>query len=74
MNRRPTVDYVITVCDSARESCPIFFGKTNRLHRSFEDPPPPVVGSERETMAIFRRVRHELRQYLILPSRNGKKG
>ena len=57
-------DYVITVCDNAKESCPVFLGKTNRLHHSFEDPPPPNVGPDEERMAIFRRVRDELRQYL----------
>lgn len=57
-------DYVITVCDNARETCPVFFGAAQRLHHSFEDPPPPGVGSEAERMAIFRRVRDELRTYL----------
>ena len=57
-------DYVITVCDNARETCPVFFGAARRLHRSFEDPPPPLVGSDEERMAIFRRVRDELRVYL----------
>jgi len=59
-----TFDYVITVCDNARESCPVFLGKTQRLHRSFDDPPPPAQGSDSERLAIFRRVRDELRQYL----------
>ena len=57
-------DYVITVCDNARESCPVFFGAANRLHRSFEDPPAESVGSEVERLAVFRRVRDELRAYL----------
>ena len=57
-------DYVITVCDNARESCPVFFGEANRLHHSFEDPPPSSQGSDEERMAIFRRVRDELRAYL----------
>src|SRR6478672_11734668 len=34
-------DYVITVCDHAKESCPIFTGTVKRLHHSFDDPPPP---------------------------------
>ncbi len=54
---------VITVCDNARESCPIFLNATKRLHRSFEDPPPASVGSEQERLAIFRRVRDELREF-----------
>ena len=57
-------DYVITVCDNARETCPVFFGPAKLLHRSFEDPPPPDVGADAERMAIFRRVRDELRAYL----------
>lgn len=57
-------DYVITVCDNAKESCPIFLGATKRLHHSFDDPPPASEGSDEERMAIFRRVRDELREYL----------
>ncbi|MBV9762475.1 MAG: arsenate reductase ArsC [Acidobacteriaceae bacterium] len=57
-------DYVITVCDNAKESCPVFIGAAQRLHHSFDDPPPPTVGTDEERMAIFRRVRDELRDYL----------
>lgn len=57
-------DYVITVCDNARETCPIFPGAVKRLHQSFEDPPPPSVGTDEERMAVFRKVRDELRFYL----------
>jgi arsenate reductase (thioredoxin) len=57
-------DYVITVCDNARETCPVFFGAAERLHHSFEDPPAPFAGPENERMMIFRRVRDELRAYL----------
>ena len=56
-------DYVITVCDNARESCPVFFGAATRLHRSFDDP-AALVGSEEERLGVFRRVRDELRAYL----------
>jgi arsenate reductase len=56
-------DYVLTVCDNARESCPIFPGNTARIHRSFEDP-AALQGSEEERLDLFRRVRGELRQYL----------
>jgi arsenate reductase len=56
-------DYVITVCDSARESCPVFFGDAKRLHKDFEDP-AALTGSEQERLALFRRVRDELRTYL----------
>ena len=57
-------EYVITVCDNAKESCPIFPGAVKRLHHSFEDPPPASVGTEAERMEVFRRVRDELRNYL----------
>jgi arsenate reductase len=56
-------DSVITVCDSARESCPVFFGSARRLHKSFEDP-AAAQGSEEERLAAFRRVRDQLRVYL----------
>jgi len=57
-------DYVVTVCDSARETCPVFFGSAERLHHSFEDPPAESVGSEESRLVVFRRVRDELRAYL----------
>jgi arsenate reductase (thioredoxin) len=56
-------DYVITVCDSARESCPVFFGGAERFHHSFEDP-AELEGSKEERLNVFRRVRNELRGYL----------
>lgn len=56
-------DYVLTVCDNAKESCPVFFGKTTRLHHSFNDP-AAVEGSEEKRLAAFRQVRDELRSYL----------
>jgi len=49
-------DYVITVCDSANERCPLFPGRTTRLHWSFDDP-SAATGSEDERLAVFRRVR-----------------
>lgn len=57
-------DYVITVCDHARESCPVFFGRAEKLHHDFEDP-AALEGSEAERLAVFRRVRDELRDYLV---------
>jgi arsenate reductase (thioredoxin) len=56
-------DYVLTVCDNAKESCPIFPGKTVAVHHNFEDP-AALQGSEEERLALFRRVRDEIRQYL----------
>lgn len=57
-------DYVLTVCDNAKESCPVFPGAVKRLHQSFEDPPAPSVGTDEERIAVFRKVRDELRTYL----------
>lgn len=56
-------DYVLTVCDNAKESCPIYPGHTNRLHRNFEDP-AGVQGPQDECLAAFRRVRDQIRDYL----------
>ncbi len=56
-------DYVVTVCDSARESCPLFPGKTKVVHRSFADP-AAARGGEAEVLAVFRRVRDELRDFV----------
>ena len=57
-------DYIITVCDNAAENCPVFPGKAERIHQSFEDPPAPGVDSDEHRMAIFRRVRDEIRDWL----------
>ena len=54
-------DYVITVCDDANEACPFFPGAKKRLHWSFEDP-SRAEGSEDERLAVFRRVRDEIRK------------
>jgi len=56
-------DYVLTVCDNAKESCPVFFGNATRLHHSFNDP-AAVEGSEEKRLGAFRKVRDELRAYL----------
>lgn len=56
-------DYVLTVCDNAKESCPIFPGKTVTIHHNFEDP-AAFQGSAEERLALFRRTRDEIRQYL----------
>jgi arsenate reductase len=61
---RQDFDYVITVCDNARETCPFFPGRAERIHHSFEDPPPSGAADPDSTMAVFRRVRDEIRAWL----------
>ncbi len=51
--------YVITVCDNAKESCPVFPGKTQRIHWSFADP-AAAQGSEEERKAVFRQIRDQI--------------
>ncbi len=57
-------DYIITVCDNARESCPVFPGAAVRIHQNFEDPPAPGVGDDEFRLAAFRRTRDEIRQWM----------
>ena len=56
-------DYVITVCDAARETCPVFPNAKTHLHWSFEDP-AVARGSEEQILSVFRRVRDEIRARL----------
>ncbi len=56
-------DYVITVCDNANERCPVFPGKTKRIHWSFEDP-AAAIGDGAAKLAVFRRVRDQIRERL----------
>jgi arsenate reductase (thioredoxin) len=58
------IDYVVTVCDNAKETCPVFPGKATRIHQNFEDPPAPGVGDDEYRLSIFRRVRDELRDWI----------
>lgn len=64
-------DYVITVCDSAKEACPIFPGAAQTLHYSFTDP-AAAPGSMEEQMAVFRRVRDEIGERLQEFIRNAR--
>ncbi len=59
-------DWVVTVCDNARESCPVFPGRARLLHRSFEDPPrlAAEATSEGEALGHYRRVRDEIRRFV----------
>ena len=56
-------DYVITVCDTAAEACPVFPGPAQRIHWSLPDP-AAATGSEDERLAIFRRVRDAVEAHL----------
>ena len=56
-------DYVLTVCDNANESCPIFPGDAQRLHQNFPDP-ATLEGSATEQLTLFRQVRDQIRDYL----------
>jgi arsenate reductase len=56
-------DYVISLCGDADEKCPAFFGGVKRLHMPFDDP-PRAVGSEAEILAVYRRVRDEIREQM----------
>lgn len=58
-------DHVITVCDNARESCPLFPGKTHVVHHSFQDPPFLAKNlPEDEKMGPYRMVRDEIRAFI----------
>jgi len=56
-------DYVITLCGDANEKCPLFYGGVERIHIGFDDP-PKAQGTEAEVMAVYRRVRDEIRAQL----------
>jgi len=57
---KESFDYVITVCDGAKEICPVFTGKVkHRLHISFEDP-AGATGSDEEKLVVYRKVRDEI--------------
>lgn len=57
-------DFVITVCDNAKEICPIFPGQAQQIHQSFTDPPPPNFGPEEYRVQIFQQVRDDLQEWL----------
>ena len=55
-------DYVITVCDNVKETCPVFIGNVrHKQHIGFDDP-AEAIGTEKEVLAVFRRVRDEIRK------------
>ncbi|MGB5174048.1 MAG: arsenate reductase ArsC [Thermoanaerobaculia bacterium] len=60
------LDYVVTVCDGAHESCPVFPGRARIVHRGFEDPPALAeeASSEEEALSHYRRIRDEIRRFV----------
>ena len=68
-------DYVVTVCDHANETCPVFPGKVKRVHVGFDDPPRLARGatSEEEALGHYRRVRDEIGAFVrTLPEALGR--
>ncbi len=57
-------DYVVTVCDQAKQVCPLFPGGKEFMHKGFQDP-AAFEGSEDEKMVVFRRVRDEIREWIV---------
>lgn len=63
-----TIDWVVTVCGHAHETCPVFPARARVLHRGFDDPPRLAqgAGSAEEELACYRRVRDEIREFIEL--------
>ena len=61
------MDLVVTVCDHAQQVCPIFTCKCIKLHKSFDDPPSLVkeITDEEEILAVYRRVRDEIKEFVL---------
>lgn len=60
-----TFDYVVTVCDKAKESCPFFLGGVTYIHKNFEDLPSSFTGSYDEIMQKIRSVRDDIKSWII---------
>jgi len=57
-------DYIITLCDSAAQNCPVFLGKGKKIHHGFADP-AAVPGSGQDILELFRKVRDEIKDFLL---------
>ncbi|SHI84188.1 protein tyrosine phosphatase [Desulfatibacillum alkenivorans DSM 16219] len=60
------LDYVVTVCDHAKESCPMFLGRAKKVHAGFEDPPALAADAktEEDALVYYRKVRDEIRAFV----------
>jgi len=63
--RDVSLDLVVTVCDNAAETCPVWLGRGHRVHLSFPDP-AAATGTDAERLAVFRQVRDDLRARVLL--------
>ncbi|PLY03976.1 MAG: arsenate reductase [Desulfuromonas sp.] len=61
------LDYVVTVCASAHETCPVFPGRATVIHRGFDDPPKLAAdaANREEALVHYRRVRDEIKDYIL---------
>ena len=57
-------DYIITLCGSASQNCPVFLGNGVKMHQGFDDP-AAISGSEQHVLALFRKVRDQIKQYIL---------
>ena len=64
--RNESFDYVITVCDRAREACPVYWGGAKQIHAGFDDPPflARTAPTEEEALGHYRRVRDEIKSFV----------
>ena len=69
-------DYVVTVCDHARETCPVFPGRARMVHRGFDDPPSLAIYAVRrkDALSIYRRVRDEIQAFVLTLPESLSKG
>jgi len=59
-----TIDYVVSLCDNAATTCPLFDGGGKRIHHAFTNP-ADAEGTEEEKKSVFRRVRNEVKEYIL---------
>ncbi len=59
-----TFDYVVTLCDSAAQNCPVFYGGEKIIHHGFADP-DAVTGSDEDILVSFRAIRDQIKEYLL---------